>query len=421
MINSSFMEKLLDGVEVDWKSIGEVTLHTNNIKWKDVTRSYRYIDLTSVSIETKKITETSVVTANNAPSRAQKLVVKDDVIFATTRPTQMRCCLIDEKYSGEVASTGYCVLRVKKDEVLPKWILYWISSREFKKYLEENQSGSAYPAISDAKVKEFKIPIPSPGNHKKSLEIQAKIVRILDTFTELTAELTAELTTELTARKKQYNYYREQLLSFEENGVERKTLGEVAIVQRGASPRPIAKYITDDENGVPWIKIGDTSHGSKYVNQTAQKITQEGAKKSRILNSGDFIISNSMSFGRPYILGIRGAIHDGWASISGFNGTLNSDYLYHYLSSNGVQNYWAGKINSGSVSNLNADIIKALPVPIPALSVQKEIASILDNFDILTNSLSEDLPREIDQRKKQYEYYRDLLLSFPKPDAEVAA
>ncbi|WP_231293069.1 restriction endonuclease subunit S [Serratia symbiotica] len=128
-----------------------------------------------------------------------------------------------------------------------------------------------------------------------------------------------------------------------------------------------------------------------------------------------------MSFGRPYILGIRGAIHDGWASISGFNGTLNSDYLYHYLSSHGVQNYWAGKINSGSVSNLNADIIKALLVPIPALSVQKEIASILDNFDILTNSLSEGLPREIDQRKKQYEYYRDLLLSFPKPDSEVAA
>lgn len=186
MSNLSFMEKLLHGVEVVWKSIGEVTLRTRNIRWCDTTRSHRYIDLTSVSIETKKIIETSVVAASNAPSRAQKLVEKDDVIFATTRPTQMRYCLIDEKYSGEVASTGYCVLRAKKDAVLPKWILHWLSSGEFKKYLEENQSGSAYPAISDAKVKEFKIPIPYPDNPKKSLEIQAEIVRILDTFTELT-------------------------------------------------------------------------------------------------------------------------------------------------------------------------------------------------------------------------------------------
>ena len=132
-------------------------------------------------------------------------------------------------------------------------------------------------------------------------------------------------------------------------------------------------------------------------------------------------MSNSMSFGRPYILNIKGAIHDGWAAISGFSDTLNSDFLYHYLSSNTVQIYWAGKINSGSVSNLNADIIKMLPVPVPILSEQKKIAALLDKFDALTTSLTEGLPREIELRQKQYEYYRDLLLSFPKPDAEVAA
>ncbi len=98
--------------------------------------------------------------------------------------------------------------------------------------------------------------------------------------------------------------------------VEWLSFGEIAKVQRGASPRPIAKYITEDENGVPWIKIGDTRAGSKYVDKTAQRITPEGARKSRILNKGDFILSNSMSFGRPYILSISGAIHDGWASIS---------------------------------------------------------------------------------------------------------
>lgn len=210
MSNVSLMEKLLDGVEVEWVPISDVVLRTKNIKWKETSASYSYIDLTSVDIDTKQIIETSEINADNAPSRAQKLVETDDVIFATTRPTQMRYCLVNDTYSGAVASTGYCILRVKKEKVTPKWILHLLSSSEFKKYLEENQSGSAYPAISDAKIKEFLIPIPCPSNPEKSLEIQAEIVRILDAFTAMTAELTAELN----MRKQQYNYYRDLLLSF---------------------------------------------------------------------------------------------------------------------------------------------------------------------------------------------------------------
>jgi len=206
--------------------------------------------------------------------------------------------------------------------------------------------------------------------------------------------------------------------------VEWKSFGEIAKIQRGASPRPIAKFITDDEDGVPWIKIGDTESGSKYVEQTAQKITKEGATKSRVLKKGDFIISNSMSFGRPYILNITGAIHDGWASISEFGDKLNSDFLYHYLSSQSVQNYWISKINSGSVSNLNADIIKTLLVPIPcpnnpekSLAIQAEIVRILDAFTAMTAELT----AELNMRKKQYNYYRDKLLSFEEGDVEWRA
>ncbi|ENW86919.1 hypothetical protein F906_01992 [Acinetobacter pseudolwoffii] len=211
--------------------------------------------------------------------------------------------------------------------------------------------------------------------------------------------------------------------------VEWKTLGEVAKVQRGASPRPIAQYITDDIDGIPWIKIGDTSSGSKYVKNTSQKITIEGAKKSRVLKKGDFIISNSMSFGRPYILDIDGAIHDGWASISNFEGKVNSDFLYYYLSSNSVQNYWLSKINSGSVSNLNADIIKTLLIPIPcpenskkSFEIQAEIVHILDAFSAMTAELT----AELSMRKRQFNYYRDQLLSFEegtgdrKPLGELA-
>ncbi len=122
----------------------------------------------------------------------------------------MRYAVIDDYYSGEVASSGYCVLRADLSIVLPKWILHCISTTDFNLYLEEHQSGAAYPAISDSKVKAFEIPIPCPENPKKSLVIQAEIVRILDTFTELTTELT----TELGLRQKQYNHYRDLLLNF---------------------------------------------------------------------------------------------------------------------------------------------------------------------------------------------------------------
>ena len=121
-----------------------------------------------------------------------------------------------------------------------------------------------------------------------------------------------------------------------------------------------------------------------------------------------------MSYGRPYILKIKGAIHDGWASISGFKRDLTPDFLYHYLSSNAVQYYWKSKINSSSVSNLNSDIIKTLVIPIPPIPEQEKITAILDKFDTLTNSISEGLPHEIALRRKQYEYYREQLLAFPK-------
>lgn len=308
-----------------------------------------------------------------------------------------------------------------KNGLLPRYCYHFLLS--IQQQLHELKSGGGVPHVYPKDVAVIKIPIPCPENTKESLEIQAKIVRILDTFTELTTELSIELAT----RKKQYNYYRNQLLSFDEGDVEWKPLGEIAKVQRGASPRPIVNYITEDENGIPWIKIGDTAPGSKYVNETSQKITPEGAERSRVLQKGEFIISNSMSFGRPYILNIDGAIHDGWAAISNFEKKLNPDFLYHYLSSNLVQNYWISKINSGSVSNLNADIIKTLEVPIPypndshkSLNEQARIANILDKFDNLTSSLQEGLPREIELRQKQYAYYRDLLLNFPKPEEAAA-
>ena len=193
------------------------------------------------------------------------------------------------------------------------------------------------------------------------------------------------------------------------DGVENKKLGDVVSISRGASPRPIQNYLTNDEDGIPWIKIGDVSTNSKYITSTAERITREGANKSRFLKKGTFILSNSMSFGRPYILGIDGCIHDGWISICDFEASLNSDFLYYLLRCSNVQGYWISKANSGgAVANLNSDIVRSTPIPVPPLPVQEEIVRILDTF----TELQAELQAELQKRLQQYNYYRDNLLSF---------
>ena len=192
-------------------------------------------------------------------------------------------------------------------------------------------------------------------------------------------------------------------------------LGDVCKIVRGASPRPIQSYITDKEDGVNWIKIGDVLPDSKYITQTKQKITADGAKHSRFVKVGDFILSNSMSFGRPYIMKIDGCIHDGWLSISDFEDYLISDYLYYVLTSSAIQRSMELKASfGGAVSNLNAEIVRDIVISIPTFDKQKLIINVLDKFDTITNDLSHGLPAEIKARQEQYEYYRDKLLSFKK-------
>ena len=187
------------------------------------------------------------------------------------------------------------------------------------------------------------------------------------------------------------------------------SVGDICNVSRGASPRPIKKYLTQSGEGVPWIKIGDVSPFDKYIKKTNERITQEGAKKSRFLHKGDLILSNSMSFGRPYILEIDGCIHDGWISLSGFENYVLRDFLYEVLNTKCVQDYWAMKANNGgAMSNLNSDIVKSTIIKIPSLNVQEEIVKILDSFTNLIDALNE----ELSLRQKQFEYYREKLLTF---------
>ena len=200
--------------------------------------------------------------------------------------------------------------------------------------------------------------------------------------------------------------------------VEWKKLGDIMTIVRGASPRPIKNFITSDKEGINWIKIGDVAPGAKYVTSSNEKITKEGAGKSRYLHSGDFILSNSMSFGRPYILKIDGCIHDGWIAMSDFEKHITPGFLYEILNSNSVQDYWKMKANNGgAMTNLNSDIVRDTTIPIPSFPEQQRIVEQLDTF---TSSI-ENLKEQIAQRRKQYEYYRDQLLDLEgKEGVEIA-
>lgn len=160
-------------------------------------------------------------------------------------------------------------------------------------------------------------------------------------------------------------------------GWELKKLVDVCIVERGSSPRPIAKYQTNSTDGVNWIKIGDTKGVDKYIYSTKEKITKEGSEKSRYVKEGDFILSNSMSFGKPFIMQTDGYIHDGWFALR-LHDFINTEYFYHLLSSPYVNEQFHRLASGSVVKNISGDLVKKVLLPIPSLPEQQRIVAILD-------------------------------------------
>jgi type I restriction enzyme S subunit len=159
-------------------------------------------------------------------------------------------------------------------------------------------------------------------------------------------------------------------------GWQTKTLGEVCDIERGGSPRPIQHFITTDPNGINWIKIGDATASGKYIYKTEEKIKPEGVKRSRMVYEGDFILSNSMSFGRPYIMKTTGCIHDGWLVLH--QPKVDSDYLYYALSSDLVFDQFDRLAAGSTVRNLNIGLAKSVEIPVPPLPEQQRIVGLLD-------------------------------------------
>jgi type I restriction enzyme S subunit len=306
------------------------------------------------------------------------------------------------------------------EQVVPRYLFHFVKTID----LMALDTGSGRPSLTQAILNRLLVPIPCPEDPEKSLAIQGEIVRILDTFTELTAELTAELA----GRKKQYNHYRDQLYCFENTDVEWKILGDVCDFQNGFAFKS-SLFLNE---GLPIIRIKNVSGGSvnmddvKYFDPTDYRENTDAFT----VEKGDILVAMSGAttgkigyYAHDFIAYLNQRVGKFLPNVD----ELNARYLYHFLLSQNQKIY--SLAGGGAQPNLSSNALKAkinIPIPYPSdpvrsVAEQERIAIILDKLDTLTTSLSEGLPREIALRQQQYEYYRDLLLSFPKPAEAVEA
>jgi len=215
-------------------------------------------------------------------------------------------------------------------------------------------------------------------SYPESLVEQQRIVALLDeAFAGLTtAKANAEQN--LQNARALFESHLQFVFSQRGEGWEEKALGDVCSIARGGSPRPISEFITTEPGGINWIKISDATSSGKYIFKTAQAIKPEGVSRSRMVNDGDFLLSNSMSFGRPYIMRTSGCIHDGWLVLTDYAGSLTQDYLYYLLGSKLVFRQFDSLAAGSTVRKLNIELASRVILPVPPLEVQQIIAKDIE-------------------------------------------
>ena len=410
MSELSYLEKLLDGVKVEWKTLEKVLKRTKGTKitagqMKALHKDNAPLKIfaggkTVAFVDFKDIPEKDI---NREPS----IIVKSRGIIEFE--------YYDKPFSHKNEMWSY---HSNNDAISIKYIYYFLKINEG--YFQKIGGKMQMPQIATPDTDKFEVPIPCPDNPEKSLAIQSEIVRILDKFTALTAELTAELN----MRKKQYNYYRDQLLSFKDGEVEWKTLGEIGEFIRGKRFTK-ADYVED--GGISVIHYGEiyTRYGV-YTTHSLSQVRADMAASLRYAKHGDVVITDVGETVEDVAKAVAWlgdddiAIHD---HCYAFRHSLNPKFISYYMQTDSFISEKAKYVARTKVNTLLINGFSKIMIPVPypkdhekSLKEQARIVEILDKFDTLTNSITEGLPREIELRQKQYEYYRDLLFSFPKPE-----
>ncbi|WP_369743516.1 restriction endonuclease subunit S [Pseudidiomarina sp. PP-1MA] len=400
MSDLSYMEKLLDGVDVEWIPFGDIGkfIRGNGLQKKDfVEQGFPAIHYGQIYTKFGMFADVPFTFVSEQLAQKLRKASKGDLLLATTSENDEDVVKPLAWLGSEAAISGDMMLFRHRQNV--KYLAYFIQTANFQSEKRKYITGAKVRRVSSYDLAKILVPIPCPEKPEKSLQIQAEIVRILDAFTSLTAELTAELT----ARKKQYNYYRDKLLSFEDGEVEWKPLGELA--KNLNSKR---KPITSGQRVAGKIPYYGASGIVDYVqdyifDEDLLLISEDGA--------------NLLARNTPIAFSISGKTWvNNHAHVLKFETYAERRYVEYYLNSIDLTPF----ISGAAQPKLNKKNLETIPVPSPSLAVKEKIVATLDKFDALTNSITEGLPREIELRQKQYEYYRDLLLSFPKPDEQVA-
>jgi type I restriction enzyme S subunit len=404
MSSMGFIEKLLDGARVEWKTVGDVV---SLQRGKRLVKS-QLEETGNYAVYQNSMTPLGYYHESNA---------KSGTTFIVSAGAAGEVGYSDNDFWA--ADDVYTFLT--SDDINNKFLYHFLLTKTNE--ISSQVRRASIPRLSKSVVEKLKIPIPCPENPEKSLEIQTEIVRILDAFTSLTAELTAELNT----RKKQYNYYRDQLLSFKGGEVEWKALGEIGEFIRGKRFTK-ADYV---EDGISVIHYGEiyTRYGV-FTTHAHSQVRSDRAGSLRYAEPGDVVMAGvgetveEVGKAVAWLGNEKVAIHD---DSYAFRHSMNPKFISYVMQTAAFIDEKAKHVSRGKLNRLLIDGMAKVRIPIPypndtekSLAEQARIVAILDKFDALTNSISEGLPREIALRQKQYEYYRDLLFSFPKPE-KVAA
>ena len=296
------------------------------------------------------------------------VVKKNDILLCKINPRINRVWVVaDESEFQNIASSEWIVIR--NEEYNPEYLAWYFRTPKFQKLMtsEVTGIGGSLTRAQPKCVAEYPVPVVDRNQQDEIVDILNKCKFIIDSRKQELEEMDELIKARFV---EMFDKCNEEVL-----------IGDTISIRRGASPRPIQSFITDDPEGVNWIKIGDVSENSLYITQTAEKITKEGAEKSRAVHRGDFILSNSMSFGRPYILGIEGCVHDGWLILSDFRDTFDELYLYNALRSEYVQHQFSGKVNGATVKNLNSDLVKETYIKVPEMKEQETFADFVKQVD----------------------------------------
>jgi len=389
----SVLDKLLHGVEVEWKTLGEVADYEQPTQYLVSSKNYDDKYKTPVLTAGKTFILGYTDEINGIYKASENpVIIFDD--FTTANKW------VDFDFKAKSSAMKMIISR-NETKTLLKYIYYWINTLP-SGLIEGDHKRQWISTYAN-----LQIPIPP-------LPIQAEIVRILDTFTELTAELTA--------RKKQYSYYREKLLSFEDGEVEWKTLGELFEFKNGINKEKkffgtgdaIINY-TDVFKNIKLFK--ENIKGKVEANKS--DIERFNCKKGDVFFTRTSETQNEIGYASVLLSDIEICVFSGFLlRARPTTDLLLPEYCAYCFTSDKIRKKIISSSNMTTRVTTTGTILSKIQIPVPSLEEQERIVSILDKFDILTTSISEGLPKEIELRKKQYEYYRDLLLTFPKNNIE---